>query len=149
MKTFASIFGVLSACVAMTSAYAGDSTKKQLQEIAENAEVANGSTDLKAYDARTFKLVTALNKDLKIVKKDHPDCGPYLTTQSRRETIDALRKYSDDDVTADALNTLYKDKKIFKMYSIRLNNDIDCSRMWVEVFTTDGNVLELYYGLND
>ena len=149
MKTLIKVVAVLSLGLATSSASADSSTRRVLNFIAQNADVANGSTNLKTYDPKDFDVAAAMKKDLKQVKKEFPDCGPFKTTSFRRESIEALRKSTNDGKTADALADLYKKGKISKMYSINTNNEIDCSRMWVEVYTTDGDLLELYYGMND
>jgi hypothetical protein len=142
--------GILVFCIIASAAYAADSsTHKTLQQIADNADVGNGETDLTTYNASSLNLAAAISKDLNQVKKDFPDCGPFKTTQYRRESIDALRKESNDSKTADALSDLYRQGKIAKIYSITTNIGIDCSRMWVRVYTTDGELLKIYYGMND
>lgn len=76
-------------------------------------------------------------------------CGPYGTTTDRRETIALMAKITDDKPTADALTVLYDAEQISKMYSIYTNKNIECSQMWVEVYTIDGWLLEPFYGMND
>jgi hypothetical protein len=149
MKTLIHAVAILSLVLATSSAFADAPTKRVLNFIAQNAEVGNGSTNLKTYDPKNFDVVAAMKSDLKQVKKEFPKCGPFNTTSFRRESIEALRKVTSDAQTADALADLYRKGKISKMYTIHTNNEIDCSRMWIEVYTTDGDLLEIYYGMND
>lgn len=123
--------------------------KSELQKIAENANVANGGTEIKKYDIDSLDIEKSMDSDMKIIKKEYPKCGPFKKTVYRRDTIEAINKKAFDPDTAKALTDLYNQGKIVKMYSILTNNDIDCSRMWVEVFTSEGLLLELYYGMND
>ena len=125
------------------------STEKKLNEIAVNATLGNGSADVKTFNVKTVDFAAELKRDLAWVKKEFPKCGPFKVTDYRRDTIAAMLKFTDDQETAKALTELYNDKKLKASYSILTNNDIDCSRMWVQVFTNDGYLLELYYGLND
>jgi hypothetical protein len=140
---------LLMASLLLTSAaFAG----VNLQTIADNADLANGSATIKSYDVNSFDVEASKKADLKTIKENYPSCGPFKMTNDRRETINALKDgkhIATDEATANALLELYNQNKIFKMYSIQTNNEIDCSRMWVEVFTTDGQHLDLYYGWND
>jgi hypothetical protein len=126
-------------------------TKIDVQSIAQNAEVANGGTEVKTYDAKTLNADQMLKTDLASVRKEYGrKCGPYITSTDVAHSIQLIRDdIPGDKVTADALDQLNQKGQILKMYSITTNNEIDCSRSWVEVFTTDGQLLELYYGMND
>ena len=135
-----------------TSAFAG--LKEDMQGIADNAEVGNGSANLKAYIVKDFNAETALSKDLSDVKKEFDQgdfkCGPFKITKDRRQTIKVVASgMPGDKATAAKLTELNNQKKILKAYSITTNNEIECSRSWVEVYTTDGLHLALYYGMND
>ena len=154
MKIFIYTTVILTAFLANTALVAfadgsSASARGKLQEIADNAEVANGSASVKSYDVRALNAQAALNKDLKAIKKEYPKCGPFRITKDRRETMAAVQKATSDATTVRALEDLYRQNKIIKMYSVLTNNEIDCSRMWVAVFTSDGLLLEIYYGMND
>lgn len=125
-------------------------TTTVLKDIAKTAEVGNGDTKLSKYDPASFDEAKELRKLQSAKKSDEfKTCGPWKTITTRRGSINEIRKYGNDKVTADALSKLYQENKIAKILSLATNNNIECSRLWAKVFTTDGNVLELYYGMND
>ncbi len=146
--TFIAVF-LISNTVTVYASSSSRSTKDILQEIADNAEVANGSTEVKEYNAKTLDVSKELSNDLKVAQKHWDGCGPFKTTTYRRDSIRALEEYSHDQKVIDALMHLYQEKKISKSYSISTNHNVECSQIWVEIFTTDGYRLSLWYGLGD
>jgi hypothetical protein len=140
--------GLMVVCLSGVAMAEEADTSKALQTIAKNAQVGNGDVRVGKYEVAKFDEAKAI-KEMLVVKTDYPKCGPWKGTKFRRDGIAQIRKFGSDAATADALTELYKDKKIARIYSIRTNNEIDCSRLWVDVYTVDGNKLELYYGMND
>ncbi len=143
------IFLTISLLLATQFSMAASDLEKTLNTIAENAQIGNGSVEVKHFDLKTFKVEELFANDLAAVKAEYKDCGPFHTEKNRRPAIQVVREIGYDTETADALQALYDQKKILKMYTIHTNNEIECSRMWAQVYTTEGWLLELYYGMND
>ena len=148
----------LAAGAAQSDAYKQSDLYKTLNSIVTTSDFGNGAADIKQYDLKSFNVDKALAKDLAQVKKQFPKCGPFKIQKFRRDSIQVVKTSPDgagDTRGAEVLTSLYDKKQILKMYTIQSNKDIDCSRIWVEVYTTDPNdannnlLLELLYGMND
>lgn len=149
MKLKVALFLMVSGLSALSSAGVND-TKTLLTQIGQNADVGNGSWDVKTYDVSTFDVTKAIASDLKEAQQQYPKCGKYSTIPYRRDSIKEIGKAASDNKTVDALSALYKQGKIAKMYAIHNDmHNIDCAQLWVEVYTTDGFLLEINYGEND
>jgi hypothetical protein len=141
MRTF-----IFSGLFAMNSLVATASTADVLKRIADNANVANGSAEVKK--KAPFNDIEGA-RTLKYWKARWDNCTfskPYPTTQA---AFAALLKYSNDEATVKELKKLESAGRISKVYGFETDNDIACSQLWMNVYTIDGYVLELWYGLGD
>ncbi len=121
-------------------------TKDVLQSIADNAEVANGSAEVTKGPAFTD---AAGKKLLKYWSGRWDNCTfskPYTST---KQALAALADYSTDTATVEAIKKLDKAGRIAKVYGFETDHDIACSQIWLNVYTVDGYILELWYGLGD
>lgn len=137
LLALALMFNILSASAA---------TKDILQAIADNAEVANGSADVSKKpsftDAEGKKL-------LRYWMGRWDNCTFSKPYPSTKVALLALKKYSNDIPTVNALAKLDQQGRIAKIFGFETDNDIACSQVWLNVYTIDGYVLELWYGLGD
>ena len=86
------------------------------------------------------------------VGTDLDDCRRALELAERYDGVFAvlgIHPHSAGTATAKALEDLYDANKINKIYTILTNNNVECSQMWVEVYTKDGLKLDLWYGMGD
>ena len=146
MKCLAALLIVLVTAAARADQAA---TKAVLADIAKAADLENGSWDIKEYNMNGFDVQKAMDSDLAQAKELYPKCGPFRSFEFRRESIASIKTVGQDAKTAAALRALYNQDKIAKMYAIKTNKNIDCSQLWIEVYTTDGVLLELNYGHDD
>ncbi len=140
MKTLLALVMMFN-CLSVSAA-----TKDVLEAIAENANVGNGSADVTKAPAFTD---AAGKKLLKYWAGRWDNCTfskPYPTTKA---ALAALKEYSFDDATVNALKKLDQAGRIAKVYGFETDHDIACSQIWLNVYTVDGYVLELWYGLGD
>lgn len=137
---------ILAFVLTLTTLSAIAATKDVLQSIADNAEVANGSAEVSKKpsftDAEGRKL-------LKYWKGRWDNCTFSKPYGSNKEALAALKDYSEDTATVDAISKLVQAGRVAKIYGFETDHDIACSQIWINVYTTDGYVLELWYGLGD
>lgn len=140
MKTILSLFLALAALSAIAA------TKDVLQAIADNADVANGSAEV----SKKPLITPAERKKLVNYWKGRWDnCTFSKPYASNDAALKALADYSSDTATVDAIKKLISQGRVAKIYGFETDHDIACSQIWINVYTIDGYVLELWYGLGD
>ncbi|MFL5783122.1 MAG: hypothetical protein ACJ76H_00850 [Bacteriovoracaceae bacterium] len=130
--------------LALTTTAFAKTTQQLLQDIADNADVANGNAEVKK-GSFNQKAADAQMKNWKSRWDNCTFTKPYVDDKA----LSSLLKYSDDSVTVNAIKELQKSHLVTKVYGYETDNDIACSQVWINVYTKDGYVLELWYGLGD
>jgi hypothetical protein len=137
---------LLSICILMLSLSSMASTLDILKSIANGADVANGSADVKQGPSFNDRAGSQFQQYWKARWNNCKFSAPYAT---KEKALSSLLAYSNDKATVDAIKKLDAQKRIAKIYGFETDHDIACSQVWVNVYTIDGYVLELWYGLGD
>ena len=127
------------------SAFAG--TQEQLNRIGETAMdfLGNGGYETTTYDVKTFDKSKAIKN---LNKRKFEGCD-WETLKSRRQTIAAIKRDIGATSTAEELMKMYDQKRLKAVIGIQSDNDISCSRFYVEVYTNDGYKLNLDFDGSD
>ncbi len=129
--------------IASLSSFAG--TQEVLQAIADNANVGNGDAEV---SKKSFTAAEG-SKLIKYWKGRWDNCTFSKPYTSNKAAFNAVKEYGFDEDTAKALAKLEKSGKIAKVFGFETDHDIACSQMWINVYTTDGYALEIWYGMGD
>ena len=146
MKTYSVL--MLSALLTV-SAFAQESA---FRLIAQKAEVANGSSDVKTYDTKLEKKVLVAKAKAELLKERRAKCGPWKGVDERRAAIAVIEKIEKDSgsgTTAKELRALYDAKQIVAIVGETSNNNIECSLSNFNIYGEDGSVLKLRYDTGD
>jgi hypothetical protein len=122
-------------------------TLEQLERIAEQASeyIGNGDSSTGRYVVSKFdktKAIQALNK------RKFEGCT-WTTVTSRREAISLIKTEKDARNTAESLMKMYDQKRLKAVIGLLSDNDVSCSRYFVEVYTNDGYKLNLNFSNDD
>ncbi len=122
-------------------------TLEQLNRIAELAGeyIGNGDTDTGRYVVSRFNKAKAIKE---LSKRKFEGCT-WTTLQDRRETIAAIKTDAGATEAAEELMKMYDQKRLKAAFAIQSDNDISCSRLYVEVYTNDGYKLFLNFDSSD
>lgn len=135
-----------------------ENSKKDLEKIANEAMVANGSVSLDTYTppapGKKFNYAEA---DAKLVARfkayGDGECGSPKKLYGRKKVIQSIGKEADDSPISVALKKLWTQKKILAMTGVEWTGEKGdgeaCSIYYYDVYSTDGNVLRLEYELTD
>ncbi len=122
-------------------------TLEQLQRIGEGASeyLGNGSYNTARYVVSKFdktKAIQVLNK------RKFRGCT-WTTVTTRREAISLIKTEKDARNTAEELMKMYDQKRLVAVIGLLSDNDVSCSRYFVEVYTNDGYKLYLDFSNDD
>lgn len=122
-------------------------TLEQLKRIGEGASeyLGNGSYDTGTYSASRFNKTKAIN----ILNSRKFERCTWTTVTSRREAIALIKTEKDARDTYEALMKMYDQKRLKAVIGLLSDNDVSCSRYFVEVYTNDGFKLLLDFENDD
>ncbi len=122
-------------------------TEKTLTDIAANANLANGSSDVSKYDPKKFDLKKEQAKLAE--RKKHWSGCKWRTYVTNPRVYTLIAKDADDRETAAKLKSLEKSVGFLKMIALASGDEIDCSQRYVRIYTADGYKLSLMYSQGD
>lgn len=137
---------VITLVLLSLSAFAGSSTRETLQAIADNAQLGNGSASVTKKAPMTGK---EMQKFLSTLKKEWSNCTFTRPTSDPKKAFRFVNDQTGDSSTSDAINELIRQGKVASIYEVETDNDIACSQAWINVYTTDGFALEMWFGMGD
>ena len=122
-------------------------TIEQLKRIGETASdyLGNGGYDTGRYVVSKFDKSKAIKE---LNKRAFKGCT-WETLENRRESIAAIKRDAGATQTAEELMKMYDQKRLKAVIAIQSDNDISCSRLYVEVYTNDGYKLLLDFDGSD
>jgi hypothetical protein len=123
-------------------------SRAALKEVLDTAQTGNstpyGRDQVIRYSVESFDKTAELKQ---MRKRESKACGPWKKTVYRRDGLALMDRI--DSEAATLLRAMYDRKEIAAMITTESNNEIECSIAYVKVFSTDGWMLELNYGMGD
>lgn len=122
-------------------------TELALQDIGNNAPLANGQYDFSAFDLKTFDLATEWAKIEKLGNGWEGCSWTRLT--DHKEILKMVKEDAGDPDAARKIKRLEREPGLIEMIGYKSDDDISCSQRWVWLYTRDGYKLELEYSQGD